>query len=115
MLGRAAFQTPWLLASVDEALFGDDASERGRDEVLVKMADYADAHVARGGRLNNVTRHMLGLYHGQAGGRLFRRYIAEHAAGRDAVSGTVLREAGRIVAETRAAMHARQDNLAAAD
>ncbi len=115
MLGRAAYQKPWLLASVDQEFFGTQAPGRQRDEVLDVMAQYADAHIARGGRLNNVTRHMLGLYHGEAGGRLFRRYIAENVAGRDAASGDVLREAGRIVAETRAAMRLRQDNLAAAD
>ena len=115
MLGRAAYQKPWLLASVDQEFFGTQAPGRQRDEVLDVMAQYADAHIARGGRLNNVTRHMLGLYHGEAGGRLFRRYIAENVAGRDAASGDVLREAGRFVAETRAAMRLRQDNLAAAD
>ncbi len=115
MLGRAAYQTPWLLASVDAFFFGCRSEIPGRDAVLAVMADYADAHIARGGRLNNVTRHMLGLYHGEAGGRLFRRYIAECVAGRDNVSGDVLREAGRIVVETRKAMRLRREHLASAD
>ena len=111
MLGRAAYQTPWLLASADRMFFGDDTGPRTRDAVLDATAAYADDHVARGGRLNNVTRHMLGLYHGQAGGRLFRRHIAEHAAGQDTAHGDVLRAAGRIVAETREAMRRRQGDL----
>lgn len=115
MLGRTAYQTPWLLASVDVDFFADQSAKPERDAVLEVMADYADAHIARGGRLNNVTRHMLGLYHGKAGGRLFRRYIAENATGRDSASGDVLREAGRIVADTRDAMRLRRENLASAD
>lgn len=115
MLGRAAYQTPWILATVDAAFFDDASMSPQRDAVLATMARYADTHIARGGRLNNVSRHMLGLFHGEAGGRLFRRYIAEHVGGRDNVTGDVLREAGRIVAETREAMRQRRDSLASAD
>lgn len=115
MLGRAAYQTPWLLAAVDRLFFDDAGQPRDRETVLDAMALYADAHVARGGRLNNVTRHMLGLYHGEAGGRLFRRHIAEHATGSDTASGDVLRAAGRVVTETRAAMRRRQAGLEPAE
>ena len=82
MLGRAAYQTPWLLADVDRRVFGDPSPSPTRADVLEAMSAYADAHVASGGRLNNVTRHMLGLFHGEPGGRLFRRYIAEKRTNR---------------------------------
>ncbi|MFY0612898.1 MAG: tRNA dihydrouridine(20/20a) synthase DusA [Hyphomicrobiaceae bacterium] len=111
MLGRAAYQTPWILASVDALFFDDPLTQSDRDAVLSAMARYADKHIARGGRLNNVTRHMLGLYHGQPGGRLFRRYIAEHVDNRDSATGDVLRGAGRLVAETREAMFLRRQSL----
>jgi tRNA-dihydrouridine synthase A len=113
MLGRAAYQTPWLLAEVDRRLFGDQSTSPTRADVLEAMATYADAHVAAGGRLNNVTRHMLGLFHGEAGGRLFRRYIAENAPTGDAEAGDVLREAGRVVADTVEAMRERRSQLPA--
>ena len=81
------------------------------------MAAYADAHVAAGGRLNNVTRHMLGLFHGEPGGRLFRRYIAENApsncAPGDVAAGDVLRQAGRVVRDTATAMRERRSNVPA--
>jgi tRNA-dihydrouridine synthase A len=96
MLGRAAYQTPWLLADVDRRIFGEEQPSRSRREVVERMADYCDAHVGRGGRANNVARHMLGLYHGVPGARAFRRYLSERAP-RDGVTGAVLREAADLV------------------
>ncbi len=113
MLGRAAYQTPWLLAEVDRRIFGDPSPSPTRADVLEAMASYADAHVADGGRLNNVTRHMLGLFHGEQGGRLYRRYIAENAPAGDADAGNVLRQAGRVVRDTADAMRERRAAIAA--
>jgi tRNA-dihydrouridine synthase A len=56
------------------------------------MLPYSADHIQRGGRLSNVTRHVLGLYHGQPRGRAFRRYLSEHATRADARS-SVLNEA----------------------
>ncbi len=92
MLGRAAYQTPWLLADVDRAVFGDASPLRTRREVIVEMADYARHHIARGGKLNNVTRHLLGLYHGRPRGRAFRRHMSENAV-REGAGAEVLLEA----------------------
>ena len=112
MLGRAAYQTPWLLSSVDATFFNDESAPPKRDSVLTAMAQYADAHVAGGGRLNNVARHMLGLFHGEAGGRLFRRHISERVGIKEKATGDVLREAGRIVAETQEVLLSRREKLA---
>jgi tRNA-dihydrouridine synthase A len=81
MLGRAAYQTPYLLADVDRLVFGDDAAALSRSEVLERLLPYVARHIADGGRLNNVTRHILGLYHGQPRARLFRRHLSERAVG----------------------------------
>jgi tRNA-dihydrouridine synthase A len=81
MLGRAAYQTPYLLAGVDRALFGADAPMLSRGEVLARLLPYVRRHLAEGGRLNSVTRHILGLYHGQPRARLFRRHLSEHGVG----------------------------------
>jgi tRNA-dihydrouridine synthase A len=81
MLGRAAYQTPWLLARVDEVFFGDPARDLSRDAVLAELRAYVERHLAAGGRLNNVTRHILGLYHGQPRARAFRRFLSENATG----------------------------------
>ena len=81
MLGRAAYQTPWLLAGVDETLFDDATLNATREDILLRLRPYAERHLAAGGRLNNVTRHILGLYHGRPRARAFRRYLSENAVG----------------------------------
>ena len=98
MFGRAAYQTPYLLAGVDAEFFGSDQSCPSREDVLEHLLDYAGEHVRNGGRLNNITRHILGLYHGQPGARAFRRYLSENAVGPDAGI-EVLR---RVIAAMRA-------------
>jgi tRNA-dihydrouridine synthase A len=97
MLGRAAYQTPWILAEVDRRLFGEEGEIPTRDAVLERLIPYMEAHIARGGRMNNVVRHVLGLYHGVPRGRLFRRHLGENA-GRAGAGADVLREAIEIVA-----------------
>lgn len=79
MLGRAAYQTPWLLSTVDSRLFGAEDPALTRESVIVKLSAYVDDYLANGGRLNHVTRHILGLFHQQPGGRLFRRTLSEGA------------------------------------
>jgi len=79
MLGRAAYQTPYLLSRVDCEIFGADTPVASREEVLEALIPYAERHVAVGGRVNNITRHILGLYHGRPRGRAFRRHLSENA------------------------------------
>jgi tRNA-dihydrouridine synthase A len=79
MFGRAAYQTPYLLADVDRQLFGDVRAPISQADAIEAMLPYVEAHLARGGRLNNIVRHMLGLYHGVAGARAYRRHLSEHA------------------------------------
>jgi tRNA-dihydrouridine synthase A len=79
MLGRAAYADPYLLAAVDEALYGANATPPTRDEVLDQFLPYVERELARGVRLNAMTRHILGLYHGQPRARAFRRHLAENA------------------------------------
>lgn len=81
MLGRAAYQTPYVLAVVDQMLFGSPEPPLSRGEVLKRLVPYVRAHLAQGGRLNSFTRHVLGLYHGQPRARLFRRHLSEHGVG----------------------------------
>lgn len=96
MLGRAAYQTPYILADVDRRFFGSSVEAVSRAGVVHGMLGYIDRHIARGGRLNNVTRHMLGLYHGQPRARLFRRYLSEHGVGPDASIGALIEALARV-------------------
>lgn len=96
MMGRAAYQSPYILAQVDQMLFGDTREPISRGDVLAALIPYAAAHVAGGGKLGHVTRHILGLYHGQPRGRVFRRHLSENAVLAGA-SGDVLGEALALV------------------
>lgn len=84
MVGRAAYQTPYMLAEVDREIFASSDAVPQRADVMRDLIPYAARHIAQGGRLSNVTRHMLGLYHGQPRGRLLRRYLSENATRYDA-------------------------------
>jgi tRNA-dihydrouridine synthase A len=95
MLGRAAYQTPYLLANVDQRLFGSNESVVSRAEALELLTTYTSRHLESGGRLNNVVRHVLGLYHGQPRARTFRRHLSENAV-KDGAGIEVLIDALRI-------------------
>jgi len=95
VLGRAAYQNPFLLAEVDRRLFGAGTEPRSRREVIERLLPYAGQHVRAGGRLNNIARHILGLYHGQPRARAFRRCLSELAP-RDGAGASVLEQAMRI-------------------
>ena len=84
MLGRVAYHDPYLLAQADARLFGDERKPRTRAEVIEALAAYATTQVAQGTPLRAITRHVLGLYHGQSGGRRFRQILSDAARLRDA-------------------------------
>ena len=81
MLGRAAYHTPALLAGVDALLAGADfaALEPDYDSLLATMEAHAARHIASGGRLGHVARHMVGLFQGRAGARRFRQILSTEA------------------------------------
>lgn len=97
MLGRAAYADPYLLAEVDQALFGAEETPPARLEVLDAFVPYIEVELAAGARLNQMTRHILGLFHGQPRARAFRRHLAENAH-LDGAGIEVLLAARRIVA-----------------
>jgi len=94
-LGRAAYQNPYLLAEVDRCLFGAETAPPSRRMVIEALIPYTERHMSTGGRLNNIARHILGLYHGRPRARAFRRHIAEQAP-REGAGSAVLMEAMRI-------------------
>jgi tRNA-dihydrouridine synthase A len=97
MLGRAAYADPYLLAEVDGALFGSNATPPSRLDVFDRFVPYVEAELAKGARLNQMTRHILGLFHGQPRARAFRRHLAENAH-LEGAGLEVLQAARRIVA-----------------
>ncbi len=94
MLGRAAYQNPWLLSEVDARLFEATASVGStREDAIETMLPYIEEQLSDGARLHHVTRHMLGLYQGQYGGRQYRRHLSEHAYKTEAGVATLLEAA----------------------
>jgi tRNA-dihydrouridine synthase A len=79
MLGRAAYHNPGMLAEIDHVIFGEPERAVDYDAVIEAMADYAGRHIAAGGRLSHVTRHMVGLFHGLPGARRFRQILSTQA------------------------------------
>ena len=89
MLGRAAYQTPAHLLQVDPRVFGAQAPSQTAKEAVLRHLPYIEGQVRQGVPLHAMTRHMLGLFHGVAGGRAWRRTLSEnavrHGAGVDVV------------------------------
>ncbi len=77
MLGRAAYHDPYVLHALEAAQTG--APLRSREDLLEHLRPYVEAQLQRGLALKHITRHLLGLYHGQPGGRGFRQVLSEGA------------------------------------
>jgi tRNA-dihydrouridine synthase A len=78
MLGRAAYQEPWRLLSVDPEMFGEAAPHTSMKDVFAAMTPYIERELAGGTRLHSITRHFVGAFHGVPGARAFRRHLAEN-------------------------------------
>jgi tRNA-dihydrouridine synthase A len=100
MLGRAAYQSPALLAEVDRRFFG--AAPNSIDLAVDGYCDYVAGNLSRGTPLNAMTKHLLGLFHGRPGARAFRRHLSENAT-RTGAGIEVLREALAFVRESQPA------------
>jgi tRNA-dihydrouridine synthase A len=79
MLGREAYHNPYLLARVDQELFGAERPVPSRAEVLRQLRPYIEQHLATGGALHHITRHVLGLAQGFSGARRFRQVLSVDA------------------------------------
>ena len=84
MIGRAAYQEPWRLLSVDPLLFGEGARFASLKEAAAALIPYIERELAQGARLHAITRHMHGLFRSIPGARAFRRQLAAAATMRTA-------------------------------
>lgn len=96
MVGREAYNNPFFLAAIDEAIFGSPQSSLSRKQVMLAYIDYCERKRSEGVKLHHMSRHILGLYQGRPRARLFRRHISEQGCKADA-GVEVLREALDIV------------------
>ena len=79
MLGREAYQNPSVLIDADELYFGKPANTESAKDAVRALYPYIETLLAKGAPLHYVSRHILGLFNGQRGARLFRRYLSERA------------------------------------
>ncbi|WP_456755468.1 MULTISPECIES: tRNA dihydrouridine(20/20a) synthase DusA [unclassified Bradyrhizobium] len=96
MLGRAAYQEPWRLLTVDSELFGEAPPHATMKDVFAAMLPYIARQLAEGTRLHSITRHFVGAFHGVPGARAFRRHLAENGV-RPGAGIDVLRDAIALV------------------
>ena len=80
MFGRAAYQDPWILTNVDDVFYGRDVSSITREEVVQDVILYAESTQETDRSTKAIIRHIMGLYMGQAGARLWRRTLSESLA-----------------------------------
>lgn len=92
MVGRQVYHDPTLLKHIDFEIYGEQQSDLSDRDLIEAMCDYATRHIASGGRLSHVTRHMIGLFHGRNGARKWRQILSNDATKKDADT-HVLKEA----------------------
>lgn len=111
MLGRAAYQNPWILASVDRLLFSEEKTETRREDVVEALFPLLETLEDAGEPARRLLRHVLGLYNGQPGAKFWRRRLSQPLAPGEGA--TALREAFSLVNQARAAKDAKQSEISA--
>lgn len=104
MLGRAAYQNPYILAEVDRMFFDAAAPVLSRHEIIEAFVPYVEREIAAGTPLIAMTRHILGLFNGLPGARAWRRYLSENAPGFDGTpseAASLVRTAAAFVSRER--------------
>ena len=99
MIGREAYHNPFILAEVDERFYHSARNNRSRADVARAMLPYIEKELSQGTRLQHISRHMLGLFHGQPGGRLWRRHISENAHKNNAGPEVIEQALDMVIAE----------------
>ena len=83
MMGRSIYHSPYLLADIEREIFNNE-NILSRHEVMESLVPYVKEETKKGTRLNQIMRHTLGLFHGQAGSSFWKRYLSENMCVRDA-------------------------------
>ena len=100
MIGREAYQNPYALLGMEQALFGPDGDAPSRHEIVRRFLDYVETERTAGVPLKSITRHVLGLFNGLPGARAWRRHLSEEAV-RDGAGPEVIEQALSRVPEAR--------------
>ncbi len=79
MIGRMAYHEPYRLHQLDRAIYAPELPQDSRESLLLKYRPYVEQQCSRGIAVKHITRHILGLFHAQPGGRMFRQVLSERA------------------------------------
>ncbi len=82
MIGREVYANPYILAEIDKRYYQDDTPVLTREEIVAAMQTYIDRQDAPYFKPWHAVRHMLGLFQGQPGGRVWRRYLSQNGTGK---------------------------------
>jgi tRNA-dihydrouridine synthase A len=89
MIGREAYSNPYLLAAIQERFFSRAIDLTSREQIIEKFMPYIEEQLRNNVRLSSITRHIIGLFQGEKGGRRWRRYLSENAHKRGAEASVV--------------------------
>ena len=84
MIGRTAYHNPMEILANADSLFGTNTNKKSVNKIIDEMLPYIQNHLDTGGRLNQITRHMLGLFSGQSGAKIWKRTLSDEAHKKDA-------------------------------
>jgi len=102
MLGRAAYNDPWILTDVDQMFYGEAAFTATREDIVGDVIDYTERKQGEDRSTKAIIRHIMGLYAAQPGARLWRRTLSEGLAS-GALPADVIRMGAEAMAQVRAA------------
>lgn len=103
MFGRAAYHTPWILHEVDARVFGEAQKKFTRDDIVEQLIQYAESKQEYDRSTKALIRHIMGLFHGEAGARIWRRALSE--SDRDLSVSKRITQAHKIFLEARERVH----------
>lgn len=104
MIGRAAYDTPFMFATADRDFFDPSSALPTRTQVVQAMVPYIDKWISRGARLHSITRHMLHLFHAQPGSRVWKRSLTEQSGHPGAGSEVVLHALEQVTTAAETAL-----------
>lgn len=79
MVGREAYHNPYMMTNIDQQIYDGALDQVTRMEVLEAFKEYMQQQMSEGVYLKTMSRHILGLFTGEAGAKAWRRYISENA------------------------------------
>jgi len=89
MIGRVACDNPYMLATIDQQIYGDRTPIKTREEIILNFLPYVDQWCSQDVKLNTMMRHLLQIFAGQPGTKIWKRYLTQNGYNSDADSKTV--------------------------